>query len=135
MDQIPGIKLVSEEVSEQEVRSLAYEHAAKEVLRLVAFFEGLFVRHRLYCDTIITVKDYQFRWRTASRGFEYKVFDSTDVWSPVKNVFNMEIAAVFLDCIGLLYESACGEQERITGVLEGAIGTGNQFADRVVGKE
>ena len=132
MDQI---KLVSDKITEQEVNSLAYEHAAKETLRLIVFFEGLFSRHRLYCDTIVSVNDYQFRWRTAQRGFEYRVSDGADAWMPVKNVFSMEVAALFLENIGILYESACNEQERVTVALESAIGAGNQFADRLVGKE
>jgi len=114
---------------------VAYELAAKEIYRLVGLFEGLFSRHKLYCDTVIVADDVQFRWRSSHKGFEYLLCNGSASWVPVKNVFNMEIAATLLENMRTFYAAACEEQDRVTQVLESAVETGNTFASSLISKE
>jgi len=133
VDRVQLDELGASKVLEHEVCSQAYGEAAKEVLRLVGYFEALFSRHGLYCDSSVVVDALTFRWRTAHKGFEY--CRDGGQWLAVRNVFDMEVAAVLLESIGDVYLSARSEQERVTAVLESAAETGNAFADMLSEKE
>ena len=81
---------------------MGYEESAKEVLRLVQFFEGLFTKSSLYCETAIAVdvdpdgKDkIYFKWSPRVRQLQYRG-SFNDSWAHAARVFEMEIPGILL---------------------------------------
>jgi hypothetical protein len=117
---------------------MSYEESAKEVLRLVQFFEGLFVKSGLYCETAIAVdvdpdgKDkIYFKWSPRMRQLQYRG-SFNDSWAHAARVFEMEIPGILLKNIEALYDACMSEQTRVTAVLGEASDTGSDFGDRLV---
>tara|TARA_R110002110_G_scaffold154218_3_gene348006 strand:- start:836 stop:1231 length:396 start_codon:yes stop_codon:yes gene_type:complete len=110
-----------------------YEVAAREVLRLLSFFEQLFTKQQLYCAAEIDCDGGQYRWGGSRRGFEYCCVP--DEWHPVKNVYDMEIAAGLLSRIEDLHVAALEEQSRLANVLGDAAEVGRSFAEKQLGDD
>ena len=117
---------------------MGYEDSAKEVLRLVQFFEGLFTKSNLYCETAIAVdvdpdgKDkIYFKWSPRLRQLQYRG-SFNDSWAHAARVFEMEIPGILLKNIETLYDACVSEQERVIAVLDEASDTANDFGDRLV---
>lgn len=117
---------------------MSYEESAKEVLRLVQFFEGLFTKSSLYCETAIAVdvdpdgKDkIYFKWSPRVRQLQYRG-SFNESWAHAARVFEMEIPGILLKNIEALYDACVSEQERVTAVLGEASDTGSDFGDRLV---
>ena len=109
-----------------------YEEGAKEVLRLILFFENYFVKRQVYCNGEIEVGDHTFRWNSTSRQFEV-FFDER--WSSATRIHEMEIPGILLSNIEELYDSCLKEQGRIATVLSDAARVGNEFADKLLTAE
>lgn len=114
---------------------MGYEDSAKEVLRLVSFFEKKFIEQRLYCCSLVTDGVNEYRWRGAFKGFEYRSLGSRANWVPVKNVNDMEAMAGLVSMAEKLYDAVLKEQSRIAKVLEESAEAGNTFADRLISEE
>ena len=117
---------------------MGYEESAKEVLRLVQFFEGLFVKSGFYCETATAVdvdpdgKDkIYFKWSPRMRQLQYRG-SFNDSWAHAARVFEMEIPGILLKNIETLYDACLSEQKRVIDVLDEASDTGNDFGDRLV---
>ena len=117
---------------------MGYEESAKEVLRLVQFFEGLFTKSSLYCETAIAVdvdpdgKDkIYFKWSPRVRQLQYRG-SFNDSWAHAARVFEMEIPGILLKNIETLYDACLSEQKRVVNVLDEASDTANDFGDRLV---
>lgn len=106
-----------------------YEEGAKEVLRLILFFESYFVENQIYCNGEVEVDGYNFRWNSSSRQFEVL---SQDRWSSATRIHEMEVPGILLSNIEGLYEACLKEQRRIAKVLNDASDVGNEFADKLL---
>jgi|TARA_R110000824_G_scaffold211889_6_gene398141 hypothetical protein len=108
-----------------------YEVHAKEVLRLVSLFEGLFIRNKIYCDASIEVDGLYFKWSSRSRQLQYR--GEHDVgWTHAARVFQMEVPAILIKNVEELYSACLAEQSRVANVLSEASDTGNSFADMLL---
>ena len=114
---------------------MGYEDSAKEVLRLVGFFEKKFIEQKLYCVASVTDGTTEYRWRGAFKGFEYRLLGSRASWVPVKNVNDMEAMAGLVSVAETLYDAVLKEQSRIATVLEESAKAGNTFANRLISEE
>ena len=114
---------------------MGYEDSAKEVLRLVSFFEKKFIEGKLYCCATAANGTNEYRWRGAFKGFEYRAQGARTEWVPVKNVNDMEAMAGLVSIAEQLYDSVLKEQSRIAKVLSDSAEAGNAFADRLISKE
>jgi len=111
-----------------------YEVAAREVLRLVTFFEKVFSEDHLYCTAVIPCEGGFYSWHGSRRGFEFtdKVSGTS---RSIRNVHDMEIAAGLVYRIEEMYSAALEEQSRVANVLEEAAEVGRLFAEKQLGDE
>tara|TARA_Y100000034_G_C6645689_1_gene282431 strand:- start:157 stop:588 length:432 start_codon:yes stop_codon:yes gene_type:complete len=114
---------------------MGYEDSAKEVLRLMGFFEKKFIEGKLYCGASVVDGSNEYRWRGAFRGFEYRAVGGCSEWFSVKNVNDMEAMAGLVLVAEELYDAVLKEQSRIAKVLDKSAEVGNDFADRLISKE
>ena len=114
---------------------MGYEDSAKEVLRLVSFFEKKFIEGKLYCCATAANGTNEYRWRGAFKGFEYRAQGARTEWVPVKNVNDMEAMAGLVEVAEELHAAVLKEQSRIAKVLSDSAERGNAFADKLISKE
>mgnify|MGYP003132838368 CR=1 FL=1 len=111
---------------------MEYEEGAKEVLRLLSLFEERFCNGcKFYCTAEVEIEGFFFRWNPRSRHIEYREsFDER--WVHAGRVFCMEVPAVLVNNIKLLYDACIEEQGRVAKLLSEASGSGNDFADMLL---
>jgi hypothetical protein len=117
---------------------MGYGESAKEVLRLVQFFEDQFTKSSLYCEGVIEVfadaeerDPTYFRWSPRARQIQYRD-TMTCTWVHAARVFEMEIPGLLLKNVEKLYDECVSEQQRVTGILDEASDIANDFGDRLV---